>query len=102
MEKSEEVKKLISSKEYEQAVAKLNNLLKENPNEGSWLILRGNVFYLQQKFAKALNDYRKAIKSSPENKILASKIEMIKEILKFQAWDIYASTNLNSDPWLED
>ena len=102
MEESDIVKKLTYNKEYDKAIDLLAKLIKEKPNDSNWLVLRGNIFYLQQKFAKALNDYSKALKSDPENKILASKIEMIKEILKFQALDIYSSTNLNIDPWLEN
>ena len=65
-------------------------------------ILRGDVYNIKQEYAKALNDYNKVLKLEPGNKIINSKVEMIKDILKFQALDIYASTNLNIDPWLDD
>jgi hypothetical protein len=55
-----------------------------------------------EEHSKALNDYNKAFKIDPKDKIIGSKIEMIKDILKFQSLNIYEATNLNLDPWLDD
>ncbi len=44
----------------------------------------------------------KLLKLDRENKLISSKVEMTREILKFQNLDIYESTNLNLDPWLDD
>lgn len=54
-----------------------------------------------EKFGDALNDYNKVLKRDKENKIVKSKAEMTLNILKFQNLDIFESTNLNLDPWLD-
>ncbi len=102
MKESKAVEKLIKNKEYNRAIELLSSLLEADKENSKWLEMRGDIYYLLQEYAKALNDLTKVIKSDPENKNIASKIEMIKEILKFQALDIYGSTNLNIDPWLDN
>ena len=96
------IKQFIENKEYEKALEKLNEILVDDSENIEYLILRGDIYHLQQKFSKALNDYNRVLKLNPENKFLSSKTEMIKDILKFQAVDIFESTNLNKDPWLDD
>lgn len=102
MKESEAVEKLINNKEHKKAIELLSSLIETDKENSNWLKMRGDIYYLHQEYTNALNDFTKVLKSDSECKNIASKIEMIKEILKFQAWDIYASTNLNSDPWLED
>ena len=96
------IQKDIQKGKYQEALLSLNDLIEKEPGNKTWLELRGEIWYLKQDYAKALNDYNKLLKTEPNNKIIRSKIEMIKYILKFQAVDIYASTNLNVDPWLDD
>jgi tetratricopeptide (TPR) repeat protein len=102
MKESEEVEKLINNKEYIRAIELLSSLIETDRENIKWLRLRGEVYYLLQEFSNAINDFSKVLKIEPESKNLASKIEMIKEILKFQALDIFESTNLNVDPWLDE
>ena len=102
MKESEAVEKLINNKDYKKAIEILSSLLETDNGNSKWLQMRGDIYYLLQEYANALNDFTKVLKSDPECKNIASKIEMIKEILKFQALDIYGSTNLNIDPWLDD
>ena len=102
MKKTEEVEKLINNKEYNKAIDLLSSLIETDGENSKLLKMRGDTYYLLQEFANALNDFSKVLKIEPKCKNIASKIEMIKEILKFQALDIYASTNLNIDPWLDD
>ena len=101
MKESEAIEKLINNKEYKKAIEILSSLLETDNGNGKWLQMRGDIYYLQE-YANALNDFTKVIKFDSECKNIASKIEMIKEILKFQALDIYGSTNMNIDPWLDD
>ena len=35
------------------------------------------------------------------NKEIIAKVEMVRQILRFQNLDIFESTNLNLDPWLD-
>lgn len=96
------IDKYIQDQEYTKAIDELTDYIERDIDTINCFILRGEVYYIKQEFAKALNDFNKVLKIDPENKSLNSKVEMIKDILKFQALDIYSSTNLNRDPWLDD
>ena len=96
-----EIKEDIKNNEFEKALNKLNKGIDSNAENSEILILRGDLFYTQQKFSNALNDYNKVLKIEKENKLILAKVEMIKQILKFEAIDIFESTNLNNDPWLD-
>jgi tetratricopeptide (TPR) repeat protein len=101
MKENKAVEKLINNKEYKKAIELISSLLEADNENIKWLQMRGDIYYLTQEYAKALNDFSKVLKSDSKCKNIASKIEMIKEILKFQASDIYGSTNMNLDPWLD-
>jgi hypothetical protein len=45
--------------------------------------------------------YNKILKIDKDNSTALSKSEMLKDILKYTSLDIFASTNLNNDPWLD-
>lgn len=92
----------IREQQYTKAIDELTGLIDKHIDIINCLMLRGDVYYINQELSKALNDYNKVLKSCPEDKNIASKAEMIKDILKFQSLDIYSSINLNMDPWLED
>ncbi len=96
------IEKYIQDQEYAKAIEVLTSIINKDLNKVDWLILRGNIYYIKQEYSKSLNDYNKVLKIDPKNKIISSKVEMIKDILKFQTLDIFASTNLNMDPWLDD
>lgn len=96
------VDKYIQDQEYTKAIDELTDYINKDLDTINWLSLRGDMYNITQQYSKALNDYNKVLKIDPENKSLISKVEMIKDILKFQALDIYSSTNLNKDPWLDD
>ena len=96
-----EINDHVKENQFDLAFDKLNASLKNDPENIEMLLMRGDLFYNLQHYSKALNDYNKILRIESENKIVSSKIEMIKDILKFQAVDIYASTNLNVDPWLD-
>lgn len=96
------IEKYINNQEYTKALTELSNYISNHEDNFDLYILRGDIYYNKQDYAKALNDFNRGLKLNPGNKIIESKIEMIKDILKFQALDIYSSTNLNKDPWLDD
>ena len=96
------IEQYIKNQEYTKAIEELTRQLNSNQQNADLYILRGDIYYLKQEYPKALNDYNKVLKLNANNKIISSKVEMIKEIIKFQNLDIYASTNLNKDPWLDD
>ncbi len=96
------IDKYIQNQKYAKAIEVLTGLIDKDLNKVDCLILRGDIYNIKQEYSKSLNDYNKVLKIDPKNKIILSKVEMIKDILKFQALDIFASTNLNIDPWLDD
>ena len=98
----EKIKGNIKNQEYTIALEDLNELLLSDSDNIDWLTFRGDIYNLKQEYGKALNDYNRVLKIESDNKIVRSKIEIIKDILKFQNLDIFESTNLNKDPWLDD
>jgi len=62
------------------------------------------IIYLYQrlgKYGKAINVCNKILEKEPDNKQIKEQKEFLNEILKFTQLDIFASTNLNNDPWME-
>ena len=95
------VNKYIKNQEYTKAIDVLTKEIGSNNELVDLYVMRGDVYNLKQEYAKALNDYIKAQKLNPADTTMKAKISMINDILKFQNIDIYASTNLNNDPWLD-
>lgn len=96
------IEEYIYNQEYTKAIKELTRCISNHKNDRILYILRGDIYFKKQQYANALNDFNKVLRLKPDDKIIQSKVEMIKDILKFQALDIYSSTNLNKDPWLED
>lgn len=96
-----EVSNYIQKNKFYEALDVVNQEISKDSKNIDLYIMRGDLYYRMQKFADALNDYNKVLKVDKTNKSISSKVELIKGILKFEALDIYASTNLNNDPWLD-
>lgn len=96
-----EVSNYIQKNKFNEALDVVNQEISKDSKNIDLYIMRGDLYYRMQKFADALNDYNKVLKVDKTNKSISSKVELIKGILKFEALDIYASTNLNNDPWLD-
>lgn len=91
----------ISEGKLEEALSQIIKFEETTEINFQLLIRKAEIYYLLQKFSNALNLYKQILKIEPENKLVQSKIEMITTILKYQACDIFESTNLNADPWLD-
>ena len=90
------IETLLKKKYFEQATEKANEI--ENPLLFEKL---GYLFKHYARWANAINFFNKALKEKPENKAIQQEITFLMEILKLEQLDIFASTNLNKDPWLE-
>jgi uncharacterized Zn finger protein len=62
---------------------------------------RVSEFLSQQKYGEAINYLQNILEQEPKNKQAAALLEQIETILKYCNRDIFASTNLDMDPWLE-
>jgi tetratricopeptide (TPR) repeat protein len=63
-----EVQRQIRSKDYANAVKRLDELEKDFPHYSIIYELKGSAFYLDKQFKQALNYYRKAFSVNPENR----------------------------------
>ncbi len=61
----------------------------------------GYLFKHYAQWGNAVNFFNRALKETPDNKAIQQEITFLMEILKQEQLDIFASTNLNKDPWLE-
>ncbi len=60
-----------------------------------------NTLISEQKFGEAVNYLQKIIEADNKNEKALAYMEQVKKILEYQNRDIFGSTNLNMDPWLE-
>ena len=73
---------LIHSKKYEESHRVLDLLILGYPTVSAAYDLKGNVFYLQQNYPKALENYQHALALNSENRESAAMVEKLKTILK--------------------
>ena len=66
----------------------------------TFYIKAGYLFKQYRQWSDSVNLFKKALKMDSKNKIIKQEIEFLMGILKLEQLDIYASTNLNKDPWL--
>lgn len=55
----------------------------------------------QQKFGEAINYLQKIVETDPENSEASALLEQIQKIIEYRNKDIFSSTNLDMDPWME-
>jgi len=55
----------------------------------------------EQKYGEAINYLQKIIETDNKNERALALMEQLKKIMEYQNRDIFGSTNLNMDPWLE-
>lgn len=55
----------------------------------------------EQKFGEAINKLKKMKESDKMNLKVQALLEHLGKIVEYQNKDIFSSTNLNMDPWLE-
>jgi flagellar biosynthesis regulator FlbT len=55
----------------------------------------------EQKFITAINELQKMIESDNKNLKANALLEYLEIIIKYHNQDIFSSTNLDMDPWIE-
>lgn len=97
----EKVKEHMENEEYSEAKKLLDNALNEQPESTVLLLNRAKLFRQLQNFSEAFNDLQFILKIDPEHEEAKNLLNLTREILQCQQLDIYASTNLNNDPWID-
>jgi len=72
---------------------------KDDKKDNFFLIT--NKLISEQKFGEAINYLQKILEKDKSNKQALVLLEYLNKILEYQNSDIFGSTNLNMDPWLE-
>lgn len=70
-------------------MAQLSGQLEKYPEDIPSLLERGQLYYRQNKWGEALNDFNKVLKINPEHHEARQFVEMVQEILEFRYKDIY-------------
>jgi len=91
----------IENEAYSKAQRILDEAIKEHPDDVRLLLNRAKLFRQLQKFGDAFNDLQAILKLDPEHLEAKKFLNLTRSILQGQQLDIYASTNLNNDPWLD-
>ena len=55
----------------------------------------------EQKFSEAMNELEKMIAADSKNRKAQTLLEYLEKIVEYQNKDIFSSTNLDMDPWME-
>ena len=63
--------------------------------------LRIRELVSDQKFGEAINELKKMIAADSENRKAQTLLEYLEKIVEYRNKDIFSSTNLDMDPWLE-
>jgi len=97
----EEVEIHLENEQYTEAKKLLDDALRENAENTGLLLTRAKLFRQLQKFGEAFNDLQHVLKVDPNHEEAKNLLELTRGILQSQQLDIYSSTNLNNDPWLD-
>ena len=97
----ETIHKDIENEAYSKAKNELDEALQKDPDNIRLLLNRAKLYRQLQKFGDAFNDLQAIIKQNPDHQEAKSLLNLTRSILQGQQLDIYASTNLNNDPWLD-
>ena len=98
---TERFNELVENEEYIAAENLLNETLKDDSENVEVLLARAKLYRQLQKFPDAFNDLQYVLKLAPEHTEAKNLLHLTQDILRYQKLDIYSSTNLNYDPWLE-
>ncbi len=86
-------------------IESLNRFVKENYNQlllsKKGLILLGEYYSKIQEMGKAINHYNLCLEKFGRDSAVENRIKFLQGILDMGKNDIYDSTNLNLDPWLD-
>lgn len=55
----------------------------------------------EQKFGEAINKLKRMTELDKKNLKARTLLEHLEKIVEYQNMDLFSSTNLNMDPWLE-
>ena len=91
----------MENEQYSEAKKLLDDALEEDPENAALLLSRAKLFRQLQNYSEAFNDLQYILKINPNHEEAKNMMELTREILQCQQLDIYASTNLNNDPWLD-
>jgi len=97
----EKTKTCLENEQYSKAKKLLDDALEENPENIALLFTRAKLFRQLQNFSEAFNDLQYILKIDPNHEEAKNLLDLTRGILQCQQLDIYASTNLNNDPWLD-
>ena len=75
------IKNLIDNNRYNEALAKLDILIAQNPNDDEAYYIKGKVYQRLSQWGNAIKTYNKAIELNPESKAVTA-LDMLYDILK--------------------
>ena len=95
-----EIDQLIEQKEFTKVIEKIL-AIPDFESDFELLSALASAYKSIGQWANAINYYQKALILKPDDKFIPNEITLLQTYLNFEKLDIYASTNLNNDPWFE-
>jgi tetratricopeptide (TPR) repeat protein len=96
------IKDLVEKEKYNEALQMLEDSISREPGNIDLLIEKAKIYKQLGKYGDSINILNKVLKIEPEHKQARNLREMAMDILRSQQLDIYSSTNLSNDPWLDE
>ena len=96
------VSQLVESGDFEKALKIIDNHIEKESKNPELYLEKGKLLKHLQRFTEAINCFQKVLSLKPNYHEALNLRNMAQDILRFQQIDIYASTNLTNDPWLDD
>ena len=97
----EEVDERLQNRQTEEALEIIQTYLQRFPDDKQMLFKQYEVLLSLNRLPHARNVLVKLVKRFPDDQQIRSRLTMITDIMRFEEKDIYSSTNLNNDPWLD-
>lgn len=66
-----------------------SDAIERSPNEAGNYFARGCLYYRQNEFGPAMNDFTRTLELEPEHTVAAQMRELIREIFSFRNFDLY-------------
>ena len=98
----EKIRELKEKEQLTEALKWIDEALAEDPDDLELYLEKGKILKHIQHFTEALNCFQKVLKIDPGHNETRNLKIMVQDILRYQQFDIYGSTNLSNDPWLDD
>ncbi len=83
------IKKQVESNQLEEALQQIDHFLQQQPKDTELHYLKGQIFYKQQQWGRAINAFNQVLELEPNHPDAQSQIDMANNILGYFTPDMF-------------